>query len=214
MLAVLQAASVFVSQPSTADCLQTVFPPRTDISQAARDRRAAYGPLVIDAACRNGLSPHLLDALIIQESRYNQAAISSAGAIGLGQLMPGTARELGVDPYDPAQNIEGAARYLQQQLAAFGSVRLALAAYNAGPGRVRQAGRVPNIRETRNYVAAIERSLGGSSAPLLVQIQDSTVDTAREAPPSWDVFARFAWEQSSRRGAATTTEITYDADNR
>ena len=213
MLAALAAATVFAGQPAEAECLQTVFAARTDISQRARDRRAAYGPLVKDAACRHGLSPHLLDALIIQESRYNQAAISPKGAIGLGQLMPATARELGVDPYDPTENIEGAARYLKQQLDAFGSVRLALAAYNSGPGRVRSVGRVPNIRETRNYVAVIERSLGDTGSPMLFQAEQSIIEAAPQAPPSWDVFARFAWEQSNQRRGAAITEISNDTEN-
>ena len=77
-----------------------------------------------------------MDALVIQESRYNPTAISPKGAFGLGQLMPGTARQLGVDRYSLDGNLRGAARYLSWQLREFGRVDLALAAYNAGPGRV------------------------------------------------------------------------------
>lgn len=109
------------------------------------------GPIA-DAASKHGLDAGLLAALVKHESGFDPAARSHAGAIGLGQLMPGTAAGLGVDPTDPTQNLDGAARYLKQQLDRFGTADLALAAYNAGPNRVAQAGGVPNITETRNYV--------------------------------------------------------------
>lgn len=80
----------------------------------------------------------LFRANIEIESAYRQSAVSSAGAIGLGQLMPATARDLGVDPFDPLQNLDGSARYLATMLELFGDPRLALAAYNAGPDAVRQ----------------------------------------------------------------------------
>ncbi len=99
-----------------------------------------------------------------QESRWHEAARSPVGARGLAQLMPGTARELGVDPDDPLANLEGGARYLRQQLDRFdGDLEKALAAYNAGPGRVEQAGGVPRIRETQKYVAAIMGRLSDHS---------------------------------------------------
>jgi soluble lytic murein transglycosylase-like protein len=102
------------------------------------------------------ISPRLLEALVWQESRWNQGAVSRTGAIGLAQLMPGTARDLGVDPRDPIQNLMGGARYLRQQLNRFnGDVEKALAAYNAGPGRVMTAGGIPSIPETQAYVRAI-----------------------------------------------------------
>lgn len=85
-------------------------------------------------------------------------AVSPKGAIGLAQLMPSTARMLGVDPWDPVQNIEGGARYLAAQYRRFGSWRLALAAYNAGPEAVTRHGGVPPYRETRTYIAQIYRS--------------------------------------------------------
>lgn len=93
--------------------------------------------------------------LIQQESSFRPDVVSPKGAIGLGQLMPATAKELGVDPTDPMQNLEGAAKYLSQQLKRFGDPSLALAAYNAGPTRVAKLGRVPNIAETQNYVKTI-----------------------------------------------------------
>jgi soluble lytic murein transglycosylase-like protein len=90
-----------------------------------------------------------------QESGWNHQAVSHKGALGLAQLMPGTAARLRVDPSDPAQNLEGGARYLKQQYSTFGDWRLALAAYNAGPAAVQKYGGVPPYAETRNYVKVI-----------------------------------------------------------
>lgn len=111
---------------------------------------------VAQLAVKYDVSPTLLEAVVWQESRWRTGAISTAGARGLTQLMPGTARQMGVDPNDPNANLEGGARYLRIQLDAFGGdIEKALAAYNAGPGRVQAAGGIPNIRETQNYVASI-----------------------------------------------------------
>jgi soluble lytic murein transglycosylase-like protein len=106
-------------------------------------------------AAREGVPANLFLALIHAESSFNPNARSHVGAIGLTQLMPATARELGVDPRDPIQNMIGGARYLKQQYRRFGSWQLALAAYNAGPTRVARLGRIPNITETKNYVTKI-----------------------------------------------------------
>ena len=114
-----------------------------------------YRQAARDAARKYGIDPAMFLRLIQQESSFNPSAVSPKGAIGLGQLMPATAQELGVDPTDPMQNLEGAAKYLSQQLKRFGSPELALAAYNAGPTRVAKLGRVPNIAETQNYVKTI-----------------------------------------------------------
>ena len=101
---------------------------------------------------------HLLfRALVEAESAYNPTAVSPKGAYGLGQLMPATARSLGVDRSDPNQNLEGAARYLLAQLSEFRDIDLALAAYNAGPHRVREYGGIPPFKETRNYITRIHR---------------------------------------------------------
>jgi len=97
----------------------------------------------------------LYRANIEVESAYRQEAVSTAGAIGLGQLMPGTAEELGVDPNDPLQNLDGSARYLALMLGEFGSPQLALAAYNAGPTAVHQHGGIPPYLETQNHVARV-----------------------------------------------------------
>ncbi|WP_311202234.1 lytic transglycosylase domain-containing protein [Leisingera sp. S132] len=99
----------------------------------------------------------LFRALVEAESSYNPTAVSPKGAYGLGQLMPDTARGLGVDPRDPSQNLDGAARYLLAQIAAFKNIDLALAAYNAGPHRVVEYAGVPPFAETREYIARIHR---------------------------------------------------------
>lgn len=115
-----------------------------------------YRSLAYQTAQKYGINPDLFVRQIQAESAFNPAAVSSAGAIGLGQLMPATAKELGVDPTDPAQNLEGAARYMKQLLGRYkGDQTLALAAYNAGMGNVDKAGGVPNFKETQNYIAKI-----------------------------------------------------------
>ena len=122
-------------------------------------RRATYLPRVYALESQFGLPNGLLDALVWTESRYNPLAVSKAGAGGLGQLMPGTARDLGVsNRFDPAENLEGAARYLRQMLDEFGVVHLALAAYNAGPGAVKRARGIPRNGETPGYVREVLRN--------------------------------------------------------
>jgi len=110
--------------------------------------------------------------MIEAESSYNPTAVSPKGAYGLGQLMPATARALGVDPRNVSQNLDGAARYLLAQLAEFQSVDLALAAYNAGPHRVVEYSGVPPFAETKAYIARIRRirtrlSGGAASQPAI-----------------------------------------------
>ena len=125
----------------------------------------AYAAAVQQLAEAHQISPDLLEALVWQESRWHVGARSRVGAIGLAQLMPGTARELGVNPQDPNSNLAGGARYLRQQLDRFdGDIERALAAYNAGPGRVMRAGGVPRIAETQAYVRSIVDRL--SSLPI------------------------------------------------
>lgn len=122
----------------------------------ARKPVSRYEPMARQIAQRFGLSEEWFLSMIEAESAWNPRARSRAGAMGLGQLMPGTARGLGVrNPWDPEQNLIGAARYLKAQYDRFGTYELALAAYNAGPGRVR-GGRIPQIAETQNYVRRIK----------------------------------------------------------
>tara|TARA_R100000750_G_scaffold21648_1_gene14229 strand:+ start:433 stop:1047 length:615 start_codon:yes stop_codon:yes gene_type:complete len=117
--------------------------------------KGEYVDMARIAARKHGIPEDLFLRLVMQESRFNPNAKSHKGAIGLAQLMPGTAALLGVNPNDPQQNLEGGARYLKQQYAKFGTWRLALAAYNAGPGAVIKHGGVPPYRETKNYVKKI-----------------------------------------------------------
>ncbi|WP_375173204.1 lytic transglycosylase domain-containing protein [Pseudooceanicola sp.] len=107
------------------------------------------------AARKYGVPEDLFLRLVQQESGWNDKARSHKGAIGLAQLMPGTARILGVDPHDPQQNLDGGARYLAQQYRTFKSWRLALAAYNAGPHAVQKYDGIPPYKETQNYVRII-----------------------------------------------------------
>ncbi len=129
--------------------------------QSVTDALDAAGPTrwrarVAELAAKYDISPALFEAVVWQESRWNEAARSPVGARGLAQLMPGTAAQMGVNAGDPTANLEGGARYLRMQLDAFGGdIEKALAAYNAGPGRVQKAGGIPRIRETQAYVASI-----------------------------------------------------------
>lgn len=118
--------------------------------------RGPYLEMARAAARRHAVPEDLFLRLVQQESGWNSGAISHKGAIGLAQLMPGTAQLLGVDANDAAQNLDGGARYLRMMYDRFGTWRLALAAYNAGPEAVERHGRdIPPFAETRNYVQVI-----------------------------------------------------------
>ena len=151
----------------TAEVPGDIVVPDIAVADPVRHARLVppdYPAKVAELAGRFDLSPTLIEALVWQESRWRANAVSPVGARGLAQLMPGTARDLGVDPDDPFANLEGGARYLREQLDRFdGDLEKALAAYNAGPGRVIRAGGVPRIRETQLYVAAIMGRLSDHS---------------------------------------------------
>lgn len=121
-----------------------------------------YRNIIIRRAMEMGLDPQLVLRLVNQESAFKTTAVSPKQAYGLFQLMPGTAKELGVDPKDPLQNIEGGLRYFKQQLDRFGDPRIALAAYNAGPGAVQKHGGIPPFKETQNYVSKIMSGYEGT----------------------------------------------------
>ncbi|MBK9519105.1 MAG: lytic transglycosylase domain-containing protein [Anaeromyxobacter sp.] len=130
----------------------------TKVGAATRTTRELYKPHIRDAAEKYQLPEALIMAVMAVESNFNPRALSDKGAMGLMQLMPGTARDLFVtDAYDPAQNIEGGARYLRLLANQYaGDLVKTLAAYNAGPEAVRRAGEgVPNIPETREYVRKV-----------------------------------------------------------
>jgi soluble lytic murein transglycosylase-like protein len=124
---------------------------------SARQTPSNLAPLIEKAATEAGVDPQLFDALVASESGYDPSARSRAGALGLSQLMPDTARSLGVqNPLDPTQNLQGGASHLAQMMKRFnGDPRLALAAYNAGPGAVEKFGGVPPYNETQRYVEKV-----------------------------------------------------------
>lgn len=147
-----------VSRPLTA----TPTPP----PGRSRTATAPIRRLLESSAQRSSLSPDLLTAVARRESGLNPKARSTKGAVGVMQLMPGTARDLSVDPTDPAANIDGGARYLKALLARYdGDVVKALAAYNAGMGAVDRHGGTPPFRETQAYVAAILEQMAEAVAP-------------------------------------------------
>jgi soluble lytic murein transglycosylase-like protein len=161
--------AVAAAPPAEAALAEAPTLPAVAIADPARHAAGIpprYAAKIAELAVRFDLSPALMEAVVWQESRWNENARSPVGAQGLAQLMPGTARYLGVDANDPFANLEGGARYLREQLDRFGGdLEKALAAYNAGPGRVERAGGIPNIRETRHYVAAIMGRLASHSRP-------------------------------------------------
>src|SRR4051794_38239838 len=123
-------------------------------------RSAPYEAAIAEHSRRQGVAADLVRAVIAVESAFNPSAVSTKGAMGLMQLMPATAHELGVtNPFDPDQNIRGGVTYLKQLLNRYDQrVELALAAYNAGVGNVEKSGAVPAFKETRNYVDRITRA--------------------------------------------------------
>jgi len=150
------AAAPPVADPVAADLAEAPVALQSITQVLGAAGPARWRERVAALAAKYDISPALLEAVVWQESRWNELAMSRVGARGLAQLMPGTAAQMGVNAADPLANLEGGARYLRLQLDAFhGDVEKALAAYNAGPARVAAAGGIPNIRETRAYVASI-----------------------------------------------------------
>jgi soluble lytic murein transglycosylase-like protein len=126
-------------------------------SGAAPPAKGDYGAIIQKAAEKYGVDAKLVRAVVHAESGFNPRAVSGVGAQGLMQLMPDTARALGVsDAFDPAQNIDGGTRYLKSLLDRFGDATKAIAAYNAGPHRVERYGGVPPFPETQSYVRRVQ----------------------------------------------------------
>ncbi|NIA29234.1 MAG: transglycosylase SLT domain-containing protein [Actinobacteria bacterium] len=134
-----------------------VMPPAKSFSGKPIEQTKGYHEIIKQAAKKYRLPVHLLYGVIAQESNWDPRAVSQVGAKGLMQLMDATAADMGVrNPFDPAQNIHGGAKYLRQQLDQFqGNVELALAAYNAGPGNVEKYGGMPPFKETQDYVEKV-----------------------------------------------------------
>ena len=147
------------------------------------ERAARYESLIEENAAAHGVNPHLVRAVIQQESAFNPNARSNKGAMGLMQLMPATAAELGVtDPYNPSENIRGGVAYLKGLLVKFQqNVELALAAYNAGPTAVTKYGAVPPYRETKDYVSRITKNVDLAPKPKRIFKTIEIVD-GREVP--------------------------------
>jgi hypothetical protein len=158
---------VFTNTPSTEARPVPGMEPRRGAPRATPGRTPAlpatvYDPFIERVAHENGLSPALIKAVALVESGFDPTAVSPKGAQGLMQLMPGTARDYGVDdPLDPLQNLQAGAGHLRHLLDEFdGNLTLALAAYNAGAGAVRRHGGVPDYAETREYVRRVHAKLG------------------------------------------------------
>lgn len=157
---------------------------------AALEAPQEYVRLAQEHARRNGLDHVLVIAIMRRESAFDPRAVSPKGAMGLMQLMPGTARRFGVrDPFDPVQNVRGACAYLAWLLDRFdGDLALALAAYNAGEAAVERHGGVPPFAETRAYVAALTGGHGGrarSAAGLTVEWKERAGAAPATRRPSW-----------------------------
>ena len=151
--------AVKVQDVGTPTVIRRVLPEQQAVATAATGggnlAGVPYANLFTQAANRHGVDAALLTAVAAQESGFDSRAVSSAGAQGLMQFMPATAREMGVDALDPASAVDGAARYLSSLTRQFGSTELALAAYNAGPGNVSKYGGIPPFPETQNYVRSV-----------------------------------------------------------
>jgi hypothetical protein len=154
-----EGESVKVQDVGTPTVIRRVLPEQTTATASASTggglAGVPYADLFNRAASRYGVDPSVLAAMASQESSFNASAVSPAGAQGLMQFMPATAKGLGVNALDPNSAIDGAARYLSQLTKQFGSTELGLAAYNAGPGTVSRYGGIPPYSETQNYVRSV-----------------------------------------------------------
>ena len=172
-----------LSRTTAMDAAPTLQPATFRTTRSLTRRSAQYDGLIEQNATEHGVSPHLVRAVIQQESGFNPRAVSHKGAMGLMQLMPATATELGVlDPFDPSENIRAGVKYLKGLLTKFAeNVPLALAAYNAGPTAVEKYGAVPPYRETRDYVSRITTVVNAAPKPKRIYRTYEIVN-GREVP--------------------------------
>lgn len=153
-----QGVGAYTPSVQPALSLPVQFPEASSTISTANGK---YGDIIKEAAEKYQLPEKLISAVIKQESNFQNNVTSHAGAGGLMQLMPGTAKFLGVtDRFDPKQNIMGGAKYLRSMITQFGSIETALAAYNAGPGNVKKYGGIPPFKETQNYVKKVMNYYG------------------------------------------------------
>lgn len=147
------------------------------VLEGAIDKANHYEHYFQLAASKYQINPAVLKAVAEAESNFNPQAVSGSGALGLMQFMPGTAQFLGINPLDPAESIQGAAKYLSSLLDQFrGNLSLALAAYNAGPGAVKEYGGIPPYQETQNYVDKVTRLISKYSG----SVQDSSLGNSQD----------------------------------
>ena len=177
-----------------------------------------YEKLITDKAIQYGVEPGLALSIVKQESGFNPKAVSRVGAGGLMQLMPGTARDLGLsdeDRFDPEKNVDAGMRYFSQQMKTFGDPKLALAAYNAGPGNVRKAGnQIPQFRETQDYVDKVYSNWKGGSTVQPAQV--ATVQVPEQPQPQApELLAQMKQEYQAQldglAGKAVRDEQMYNA---
>ena len=177
--------------------IPSTYNPNTAATPSRSANRNAYDHLILASAYRHGVDPALVKAIIHTESAFNPNARSPVGAMGLMQLMPGTARDMGVsNPWDPAQNIEGGTKYLAWLQRQFKNRDFVVASYNAGLGNVRKYGGIPPFRETQNYVKSVNSRYsslyhgtigGGNNTHLAMNTSVQSTPTAIPAPTNVQV---------------------------
>ncbi len=182
--AAAEVSELVATRPEAGAAAGTLNPNYRALVRGRAVSSAEVDAMIEAAAARHGVDPNLVRAIVKVESNFNPRAVSRKGAMGLMQLMPGTARSLQVsNPFDPEQNVEGGVRHLKGLLQSYnGDVALSLAAYNAGAGAVARSGGVPPYRETRNYVRQISQLYGGDGvvagnwgAPIRASRQENGV---------------------------------------
>jgi len=195
----------------------TNFPePAAGVDVKPSKRAERWRPLIEAASARHGVDPGLVEAVIACESNFQPSVVSRAGACGLMQLMPGTARQYGLeDPFDPAGNVEAGTRHLAGLLESFGGdQRLAIAAYNAGEGAVRRSGGMPPYAETIRYVQKVQgyfaRLVGADPAPATASPAGSRRRDRGLAKPQ---SIRMGRDESGRL-VITNSQATKKASNR